>query len=87
MDLVVGTDTLLTNGFVNKFDVFCEVRTVIGGQGRNCSMDGWTTTRPATNCQLELGLIQMFTTSLVQIQEDMEKYYKGINLALLSVVL
>jgi hypothetical protein len=87
MDLVVGTDTLLTNGFVNKFDVFCEVRTVTGGQGRNCSMDGWTTTRPATNCQLELGLIQMFTTSLVQIQEDMEKYYKGINLALLSVVL
>lgn len=30
MDLVVGTDALLTNGFVNKFDVFCEVRTVMG---------------------------------------------------------
>jgi hypothetical protein len=38
-----GTDALLTNLFVNKFDVFCEVQTVIGGQGRNCSMDGWTT--------------------------------------------
>jgi hypothetical protein len=73
MDFVVGTDALLTNLFVNKFDVFCEVQTVIGGQGRNCSMDGWTNHKTrATNCQLELGLIQMFT-SLVQTQEDMEK--------------
>jgi hypothetical protein len=48
-------------------------------------MDGQTT-RPATNCQLELGLIQMFT-SLVETQEDMEKQYKGINSALLSVIL
>lgn len=32
----------------------------------------WMDGQPATNCQLELGLIQMFT-SLVQTQEDMEK--------------
>lgn len=54
MDLVVGTDTLLTNLFVNKFDVFCEVQTVIGGQGRNCGMDGWTNHK--TSNKLPVGI-------------------------------
>jgi hypothetical protein len=52
--VVVVTDTLLTNLFVNKFDVFCEVQTVIGGQGRNCGMDGWTNHK--TSNKLPVGI-------------------------------
>jgi hypothetical protein len=36
----LGLTLFLTNLFVNKFDVFCEVQTVIGGQGKKLQY-GW----------------------------------------------